>query len=419
MKFEGLGIRSELTSSLNKMSFFNPTEVQEITIPLILAGKDVSVRSKTGSGKTGAFLIPIINNLGSSNLLEAIIIAPTRELTLQVAEVAKKIGAVYKKKVVTVYGGASMSMQINALRNGANIVVGTPGRVLDLIERRELRLSNLKFVVLDEADVMLDMGFIDDVEIILSHTPRRKQVLLFSATMPKEIVGLAAKFMNEERKNIIVGDEKQEIVGNVSHLYGVVQQQYKFSLLMAYYSEYEPKKSIIFTNTKNMADRIAGTLKERGLRVSLLHGGKSQAERERALNAFRHGEDVLVATNVAARGLDFPEITDIINYDAPEDPVAYIHRIGRSARMGKEGRAFTIINDSQRILIAEIKKRANIEIRRIEIDIEPFRNLKVISRGHHGPNHEHNKNEMPNRRQRGHNGRSVGRRNSIHRDRPR
>ena len=415
MKFEGLGIGSELTSSLNKMGFLNPTEVQEITIPLILDGQDVSVRSKTGSGKTGAFLIPIINILGRSNLLEAIIIAPTRELTLQVSEVAKKIGAVHKKKVVTVYGGASMSMQINALRNGANIVVGTPGRVLDLIERRELRLGNLKFVVLDEADVMLDMGFIDDIEIILSHTPRRKQVLLFSATMPREIVGLAAKFMHEERKNIIVGDEKQEIVGNVSHLYGVVQQEYKFPLLMAYYSEYEPKKSIIFANTKRMADRIAGTLKERGLRVSLLHGGKSQAERERALSAFRNGEDVLVATNVAARGLDFPEITDIINYDAPDDPVAYIHRIGRSARMGKEGRAFTIINDSQRILINEIKKRTKIEIKRIEVDIEPFRDLKVISHRHHGPN----KSDMPNERQRGYNRSRVKRRNSIHRDRPR
>ena len=415
MKFEGLGIGSELTSSLNKMSFLNPTEVQEITIPLILDGHDVSVRSKTGSGKTGAFLIPIINMLGRSNLLEAIIITPTRELTLQVSEVAKKIGAVYKKKVVTVYGGASMGMQISALRNGANIVVGTPGRVLDLIERRELRLNDLKFVVLDEADVMLDMGFIDDVEIILSHTPRRKQVLLFSATMPREIVGLAAKFMNEERKNIIVGDEKQEIVGNVSHLYGVVQQEYKFPLLMAYYTEYEPKKSIIFANTKNMADRIAGTLKERGLRVSLLHGGKSQAERERALNAFRNGEDVLVATNVAARGLDFPEITDIINYDAPDDPVAYIHRIGRSARMGKEGRAFTIINDSQRVLIAGIKKRANIEIKRVEVDIEPFKNLKVISNRHHMPN----RSDMPNERQKGHNGNRLKRRNSIHKSRPR
>jgi ATP-dependent RNA helicase DeaD len=414
MKFEGLGIRPELTSSLSKMSFFSPTEVQEISIPLILDGQDVSVRSKTGSGKTGAFLIPIINNLGNGNSLEAIIIAPTRELTLQVADVAKKIGAVYKKKVVTIYGGASMSMQINALRNGANIVVGTPGRVLDLIERRELRLGDLKFVVLDEADVMLDMGFIDDIEIILSHTPKRKQVLLFSATMPKEILELAAKFMNKDRKNIIIGDEKQEIVGNVSHLYGVVPQENKFSLLMAYYSEYEPKKSIIFTNTKNMAERIAETLKEKGMHVSLLHGGKSQAERERALNAFRGGQDVLVATNVAARGLDFPEITDIINYDAPDDPVAYIHRIGRSARMGKKGRAFTIINDSQRILIAEIKKRASIDIKRLEIDTEPFRNLKVISRGYS----RHDNNDVPNGRQRRNGGGRVGRKKSFHRGYP-
>jgi ATP-dependent RNA helicase DeaD len=415
MKFEKLGIRSELTASLSKMGFLNPTEVQEIAIPLILDGRDVSVRSKTGSGKTGAFLIPIINNLGRNDLLEAMIIAPTRELSLQVSEVAKKIGAVYRKKVVTVYGGASMGVQINALRNGANVVVGTPGRILDLIERRELNLNNLKFVVLDEADVMLDMGFTDDVEIILSHTPRKKQVLLFSATMPKEIVELAAKFMSRDRKNVIVGEEENEIVDNVSHLYGVVPHEYKFPLLMAYYSEYEPKKSIIFTNTKSMADRIAATLKERGMRVSLLHGGKSQAERERAFNAFRNGNDVLVATNIAARGLDFSEITDIINYDAPDDPVAYIHRIGRSARMGKEGRAFTIINDSQRILIAEIKKRTKIEIKRVEIDIEHFRNLKIVARGSFRPNQ---RREVEGR-QKGHNGNRRKGRYSIQRGYPR
>lgn len=415
MKFEELGIRSELTSSLSKMSFVNPTEVQEITIPLILDGHDVSVRSRTGSGKTGAFLIPIINNLGRSNMLEAIIIAPTRELSLQVSEVAKKIGAVYKKRVVTVYGGASMSMQINALRNGANIVVGTPGRILDLIERRELNLNKLKYVVLDEADVMLDMGFIDDVEIILSHTPRKKQVLLFSATMPEEIVELAAKYMNRERRNIIVGEERNEIVDNVSHLYAVVPHEHKFPLLMAYYSEYKPKKSIIFTNTKNMADRIASTLKDRGMHISLLHGGKSQAEREKAFNAFRNGNDILVATNIAARGLDFSEITDIINYDAPEDPVAYIHRIGRSARMGKEGRAFTIIIDSQRILIAEIKKRANIEIRRVEIGIERFKSVRMVPRGSFGADQRRSDNPRQSRHSRG----RIKRRYSTERGYPR
>ncbi len=381
MKFEDLGIRPELTFSLKKMGFINPTEVQEIAIPLILNGNDVSVRSKTGSGKTGAFLIPILNKIGTSNFPEALIITPTRELALQVTDVAKEIGKTNREKIVTVYGGTSISAQINALRNGAKLVIGTPGRIRDLLERNELRLRNLKFVVLDEADIMLDMGFIEDVEAILSYTPKIKQILLFSATMPNEVVELAAKFMNKERKNIVVGEESKEIVGNVSHFYCVVSQEDKFSMLMAYYSNFEPRKSIIFANTKIMADRIAETLKDKGMRVSLLHGGKSQTDRERELNAFRNYREVLVATNVAARGLDFPEISDIINYDAPEDPVAYIHRIGRSARMGKQGRAFTIINEKQRFLIAEIKKRANVEIKRIEIDIEPFRNMKVITKG--------------------------------------
>ncbi len=300
-------------------------------------------------------------------------IVPTRELALQVSEVAKRIGSVYKKRVTTVYGGASMVVQINSLRNGSNIIVGTPGRILDLIERGELNLKSIRYVVLDEADIMLDMGFIDDIELILSHTPKSRQTLLFSATMPSEIMELAAKHMRRDLRNIRIGAEDKEIVENVSHLYGVVEQDNKFAMLMAYFQQYKPRKSIIFTNTKRMADIIADTMRNNGLSVSLLHGGKSQAERERALDSFKNGQDILVATNVAARGLDIPEVTDIINYDAPDDPVAYIHRVGRSARMGKEGRAFTIINDTQKTLIMEIKKRTKIDI------ISPIFSLKDIT----------------------------------------
>ncbi len=403
MKFDELGIRPELTSSLNKMDFFNPTEVQEKTIPLILNGQDLTVRSKTGSGKTGAFLIPLINNMGKNNLLETIVIVPTRELALQVSEVAKRIGSVYKKRVTTVYGGASMVVQINSLRNGSNIIVGTPGRILDLIERGELNLKSIRYVVLDEADIMLDMGFIDDIELILSHTPKSRQTLLFSATMPSEIMELAAKHMRRDLRNIRIGAEDKEIVENVSHLYGVVEQDNKFAMLMAYFQQYKPRKSIIFTNTKRMADIIADTMRNNGLSVSLLHGGKSQAERERALDSFKNGQDILVATNVAARGLDIPEVTDIINYDAPDDPVAYIHRVGRSARMGKEGRAFTIINDTQKTLIMEIKKRTKIDISRIQVNIDQFRDTKI-------PYNWHSNIERGNRdhESRGRNNRTKG-----------
>lgn len=379
--FEDLGIRPELTSSLKKMSFINPTEVQEVTIPLILSMDDVTVRSKTGSGKTGAFLIPIIDRIEKRSLPEALVVLPTRELALQVSDVAQKMSRAYKLKVVTVYGGASINVQINSLRIGANIVVGTPGRILDLIERKELDLSGLRFLVLDEADIMLDMGFIDDIKLIISHTPKSRQTLLFSATMPKEIVELAKKYMNRERKNITIGEEEKVTVETISHYYSVTDQDKKFAMLMAYFSQYKPNKSIIFTNTKDMADRIYATMKRNGFTASLIHGDISQAERERAMNAFRNGESVLVATNVAARGLDIPDITDIINYDAPDDPVAYIHRVGRSARMGKEGRAYTIINDSQKRLIREIKQRANIEMVRIEMDIDEFADMKLVSRG--------------------------------------
>ena len=379
--FEELGIRPELTSSLKKMSFINPTEVQEVVIPLILSEDDVTVRSKTGSGKTGAFLIPIIDRIEKRSLPEALVVLPTRELALQVSDVAQKMSKAYKLKVVTVYGGASINVQINSLKMGANIVVGTPGRILDLIERKDLDLSGLRFLVLDEADIMLDMGFIDDIKLIISHTPRSRQTLLFSATMPKEIVELAKKYMNRERRNITIGEEEKVTVETISHYYSVTDQDKKFAMLMAYFSQYKPAKSIIFTNTKDMADRIYATMKKNGFSASLIHGDISQAERERAMNAFRGGENVLVATNVAARGLDIPDITDIINYDAPDDPVAYIHRVGRSARMVKEGRAYTIINDSQKRLIREIKQRANIEMVRIEMDIDEFADMKVVSRG--------------------------------------
>ncbi|MFG1519282.1 MAG: DEAD/DEAH box helicase [Thermoplasmataceae archaeon] len=378
--FEDLGIRPELTSSLKKMSFINPTEVQEVTIPLILSMNDVTVRSKTGSGKTGAFLIPIIDRIEKRSLPEVLVVLPTRELALQVSDVAQKMSRAYKLKVVTVYGGASINVQINSLRTGANIVVGTPGRILDLIERKELDLSGLRFLVLDEADIMLDMGFIDDIKLIISHTPKSRQTLLFSATMPKEIVELAKKYMNRERKNITIGEEEKVTVETISHYYSVTDQNNKFAMLMAYFSQYKPDKSIIFTNTKDMANRIYATMKKNGFTASIIHGDISQAEREKAMNAFRNGESVLVATNVAARGLDIPDITDIINYDAPDDPIAYIHRVGRSARMGKEGRAYTIINDSQKRLIREIKQRANIEMVRIEMDTDEFADMKLVSR---------------------------------------
>lgn len=416
--FETIGIEKRISDSLKKMNFINPTEVQEIAIPLILEGKDITVRSKTGTGKTGAFLIPVIQKIAGKKSLSVLVLVPTRELAKQVADVARKISGDLGIKTVTVYGGASINVQVDNLRNGPNIVVGTPGRILDLIERHALDLSKIEFLILDEADVMLDMGFIEDVNRIISMSKPERQTMLFSATMPREIVNIAKSHMKKDRKNIIVGEEEERTVETISHYYSFSSRNQKFNILVSYIERYQPKKAIIFTNTKEYANRIFNAMRNLGMDVLLLHGGLTQAEREKSLRNFRQNGRFLIATNVASRGLDIPDITDIINFDAPDDPNSYIHRVGRTARMGKDGRAYTLLSDSEEFLVDEIMDRANITMEEIGLfpadvpELSRFRN----SRGTSGQNTDRNssrRNYSGNPRYKGPRGNNSGRRRGV------
>lgn len=366
-----MNIKKEILSALHEMGFDEPTEVQKQAIPLGLEGKDIVVKSKTGSGKTAAFLIPILNSLENSERPGAMVIVPTRELALQVTDVAENIGRNLKIKTVTVYGGASINYQIREIRNGANIIVGTPGRVIDLIKRGELPTNSIRFLVLDEVDIMLDMGFIDDIKYILSRLPQKRQTMFFSATIPEEIKHITLKYTNDA-VNVNVGSG-EVTVDTIEHFYSIANGSDKFSVLLAYIDSKQPEKAIIFCKTQRNAERIYSMAQSMNLPAVLMHGGLSQNRREHSLNSFREGVKMLIATNVASRGLDIDNVSDIINFDAEEDPKAYVHRVGRSARMGKSGRAFTIFTPREKYLVYEIESYAKIKMTALEFDLAQYR----------------------------------------------
>ncbi len=377
--FNELSLKPEIINALNAMNFKQMTEVQDLAIPLILSHKDIIVRSKTGSGKTGAFLIPIIQMIVEHHYPQAIILVPTRELALQVNNVAHSIAQRTRIRTIVVYGGASINVQIQNLYEGIDIIIGTPGRVLDLINRGVLKLDRIKYLVLDEADLMLDMGFIEDVESIISMMPEneKRQTLLFSATIPHELSNIARKYMKQEAIKIIVGKEENITVSTITHSYYIANGRAKFSALLGYIDKFNPKKCIIFTSTQREADFVHKFLRSIKYNAIVMHGGMSQAKREQALQIFKTHATFLISTNLASRGLDIKDISDIINFDAPEDPRVYVHRIGRSARMGKEGRAFTIFRPDQEHLKHSINKLANINITRIELDIAKFKDIAL------------------------------------------
>lgn len=375
--FKDMNLKPELIEALKRVGFISATEVQERTIPELLNHKNVVARAKTGTGKTGGFLVPIFQMLAHTHDIEALIVVPTRELAIQVAAFATKVGSHLHVKTTIVYGGASINMQVQELKRGTNIVVGTPGRIIDLVERGALKLEKIKFLVLDEADVMLDMGFIEDVEFIISRTPKERQMMMFSATMPREIVKIGDRYSNGQAIKITIGEEDDRTVSTIKQLYTIVPNRLKFSALLAYIKEYTPKKGIIFSRTKYEANAIHRVLVSQKYNAILMHGGLTQSMRERSLGNFRNGAQFLIATNVAARGLDINDVTDIINFGAPDEPTTYIHRVGRSARMGKEGRALTIADPEQRKQLRDIQDYANVTMEKIELNLEPFRNLDL------------------------------------------
>ena len=329
MRFKDMRISEKTKKALKLQGFHEPTEVQEKAIPVGIEGKDLIVQSKTGSGKTLAFLISIFENVGKG--LEAIVLVPTRELAQQVEKVARMLGKSHAKSTVAIYGGVSMENQIRDLKY-ASIVVGTPGRIMDLMRRGYLNLDRIKFFVLDEADRMLDMGFIDDIKWILQRTPEEKQIMLFSATMPQEIVNLARRYMRDPVKIYLSKDELT--ADNIAQYYVEVGEVNKIAKLSSLIIQ-ERGKYLVFCNTRRKTKSVAEILQKYGFRAYALHGDMRQAARTKTMNAYKDGKiDILISTDVAARGIDVHGITHVVNYDVPLYPKDYVHRAGRTARAG-------------------------------------------------------------------------------------
>lgn len=346
MLFNELNLPEEILRAVEDMGFSEATEIQSKAIPVMLEGKDLVGKSNTGTGKTAAFGIPAAVSVtrDGKNGVEVLILCPTRELAMQACKEIEKFSAYMPwVKPCAVYGGAAMDKQISELRRGANIVVGTPGRVMDHIGRKTLKLENLRTIVLDEADEMLNMGFREDIETILSFVPEERQTVLFSATMPPPIMAITKEYQNDPV--VIKVESKARTVDTIEQKYFEVPMGRKTDALKLLLIAYEPKLSMVFCNTKKMVDELTEALVSKGFKAAGLHGDMKQASRTQVLSAFKSGSiNVLIATDVAARGIDVEGVDCVFNYDLPQDNEYYIHRIGRTGRAGKSGAAYTIIS---------------------------------------------------------------------------
>lgn len=354
--FRDLGLSGDVLKAIDTLGFEEPTPIQRQTIPVLLRGADVVAQAATGTGKTAAFAIPIMERIDPAHrAVQALVLAPTRELAVQVAEAAFAIGRHRRVSVLPIYGGQAYEHQLRGLRAGAHLVVGTPGRVMDHIRRGTLRLDAARIVVLDEADEMLDMGFIDDIEFILDHTPRERQTALFSATMPSRIEALARRYMRDPQ--VIALAHEARTVPQTRQVYYETPARAKGDALARILDLQAPHSAIIFCRTRRETADLASTLQARGYAADAIHGDMSQAQRERVLRKFRENRlSLLVATDVAARGLDIPDVTHVINYDIPDDSDAYVHRIGRTGRMGRKGEALTLVTPREMRLLRVIER---------------------------------------------------------------
>lgn len=364
--FEELNIDDRLIQGLYNLGYREPFPIQEKAIPSIMKGNDIIGQAKTGSGKTLAFALPMLDKLNPrKSMVQGLILVPTRELALQVTTVFKSLTRFAGFRVVSVYGGQPIFPQIEALRKGVQIVVGTPGRIIDHIKRGTMSLHEVSMLVLDEADRMLDMGFIDDISFILSQAPRNRQTMLFSATMPPEVVRLAKRYMRNP-DNVFVN--KEEIADeNIDQTYCQVTPREKFEVLCSLLRDVSISKALIFCRMKIEADRLADDLYYEGFDAARLHGDLSQNRREQEIERFKNGSvKILVATDVAARGLDIDNISHVINYNVPEDPLVYFHRIGRSARAGKSGSSITLVTKTDFATFNAICGMTKVNIREIQ-----------------------------------------------------
>jgi ATP-dependent RNA helicase DeaD len=361
-------ISKSLEKAILDMGFEEATPIQSLAIPCIMEGKDVIGQAQTGTGKTAAFGIPILEKVDPEEKeLQAIILCPTRELAIQVAEELKKLSKYQKDiRVLPIYGGQPIDRQIKALNKGVQIIIGTPGRVMDHMRRGTINMASIRMVVLDEADEMLDMGFIEDIEFVLRDTPSDRQMLLFSATMSRDILKLTKKYQkNPEFLKVV---PKELTVPETQQIYFEVKEKMKLDLLSRLLDIHNPNLSLVFCNTKRRVDRLVSHLQVRGYLADGLHGDLTQKQRDRVMNKFRKGTiDVLVATDVAARGIDVEDIEIVFNYDVPNDDEYYVHRIGRTGRAGKKGKAFTFVSGKEIYQLRDIQRYTKTKIEQQKI----------------------------------------------------
>ncbi len=361
--FKNLGLKPEVLRAIENQGFSTPTEIQQKTIPLSLEGQDLVGLSYTGSGKTLAYVAPILSKITEDRSVQALIMCPTRELAEQILlEVRKYAQYLPYVKATAVFGGTDMQRQIYSLKRGANVVIGTPGRIKDHISRRTLKLGEVKFVVLDEADEMLNMGFRPDMEYILGLTPQERQTLMFSATMSPDILSITKKFMQKPTK-VTVGIENATI-STVKQTYYIVPKEKKKRALSLLLTELPRGRTIVFCNTKVMVDGVQLYLNKLGYNALALHGDMPQSVRRRTLREFKQDEGrLIVTTDVAARGIDVQDILHVINFDLPQNKEYYVHRVGRTGRAGKSGFAWTLLNTKEQIKdLNEIEKKTNSKI---------------------------------------------------------
>jgi ATP-dependent RNA helicase DeaD len=342
-KFEELRLSDEIIRALRDNGFEAPFPIQQEAIPFILRGIDVIGQAHTGTGKTAAFALPMLTKIKYNGPIQSVILAPTRELAVQVTTEFEKFAKYTGIRVLSIYGGQSIGIQYNQLRKGVQIVVATPGRLIDHIKRGSISLKEVKFAILDEADRMLDMGFVDDIKYILSYMREDRHTCLFSATMPREVLRLAQEYMVDPKE--IRLNEKELSLDTIDQSYLVVHEREKFKHLCNFIRNKKERQTIVFAATKQRTHRLAFELKQEGFKAITMHGDLSQGQRDSAMYKFRKGfEDILVATDIAARGIDVPAVGHVINYDIPADPLIYFHRIGRTARAGGVGKAISLVS---------------------------------------------------------------------------
>ena len=393
MTFEQLGLTDELLQAVTEQGYTTPTPVQEKAIPLILEGRDVLAGAQTGTGKTASFTLPLLQRLTANSdphqkprRVRALILVPTRELAAQVYESVIAYGKHLPLHVEAVVGGASIGVQTRQLRRGCDIIVATPGRLIDHLQQRNVNLSNVEILVLDEADRMLDMGFMPDVRQIMSLLPKQRQSLLFSATVPNAIKTLAASVLNNPAEVEVA--KQNATADNVSERVYGIGREYKRELLSYLIGSNNWRQVLVFVRTKHGADRLEKQLIEDGIRTVALHGDKTQGARNKALEYFKTGKvSVLVATDIAARGLDIEDLPHVVNFDLPQVPEDYIHRIGRTGRAGSSGVALSLVCPEEAWMLVEIEKLLKRQIPRVaDTGYEPV-SLKVVDAPKkHAPN---------------------------------